>query len=111
MIKVGCDLVYMPRLEKHINDELWVRKILTEAEYNQFKELSHSRRKLEYFSGRFAAKEAYVKALGVGIGVIGFHEFEVLSLESGAPYSDLASVSISHDNDYAMAVVLYEEKV
>ena len=34
---------------------------------------------------RFAAKEAVMKALGVGLGAFGFHDVEVLKLDSGAP--------------------------
>ena len=34
---------------------------------------------------RFAAKEAVMKALGVGLGAFSFHEVEVVRLESGAP--------------------------
>ena len=34
---------------------------------------------------RFAAKEAVMKALGVGLGAFGFHDVEVLRLDSGAP--------------------------
>lgn len=39
----------------------------------------------ERFAARFAAKEAVMKALGVGLGAFGFHDVEVLRAESGAP--------------------------
>lgn len=110
MISVGIDLVYMPRLLKHLNDERWLKKILTEAEYRQFLDLSLERHRLEYFCGRFAAKEAYSKALKTGIGEVSFHDFEVLKLESGQPYSSKAEVSISHDHEYATAVVIINEE-
>jgi holo-[acyl-carrier protein] synthase len=36
-------------------------------------------------AARFAAKEAAMKALGVGIGAIGWHDVEVVNADSGAP--------------------------
>lgn len=111
MINLGCDIVYMPRLLKHINNEAWLKRILTSKEYAQFLELKLEKQKLEYFAGRFAAKEAYSKAMKTGIGKTDFKDFEVLKASDGRPVSDLAEVSISHDNDYAMAVVIVYEKV
>lgn len=39
----------------------------------------------ERFAGRFAAKEAVMKAMGVGIGEVRFRDIEVVRAESGAP--------------------------
>lgn len=36
-------------------------------------------------AARFAAKEAVMKALGVGLGAFAFHDVEVVSADSGAP--------------------------
>ncbi|HVE45741.1 MAG TPA: holo-ACP synthase [Acidimicrobiales bacterium] len=36
-------------------------------------------------AGRFAAKEATMKALGVGLGAFGFHDVEVVRQPTGAP--------------------------
>lgn len=84
---------------------------MTDDEYAQFLAIKHPKHRLEYFAGRFAAKEAYAKAMHTGIGVVDFHDFEVLKLKNGRPYNPHAEVSISHDQDYAMAVVLINEKV
>ena len=69
---------------------------------------------------RFAAKEAVMRALGVGLGAFSFHEVEVLRLASGAPElrvtggaADLAAgrgvtawhISLSHSAATAGAVV------
>lgn len=75
--------------------------------------------RLERLAGRFAAKEAVLKALGVGWGDgIAFTDVEVSALESGAPtvqlYRQLAvlahdggiagwRVSISHTSEFAVA--------
>lgn len=72
-------------------------------------------------SGFWAAKEAFSKALGVGIGSeCGFHDIVIYKSENGAPHlrvskkllekfniSDL-SLSITHDGEYAIAVVAVE---
>lgn len=72
-------------------------------------------------SGFWAAKEAFSKALGVGIGSeCSFHDIVIYKSENGAPHlrvsnkllekfniSDL-SLSITHDGEYAIAVVAVE---
>ncbi len=75
----------------------------------------------ERLAVRFAAKEAVMKALGVGLGAFGFHDVEVVRAESGAPSlalrgaaAELAAargvrawpVSLSHTPATAIAVVV-----
>jgi holo-[acyl-carrier protein] synthase len=72
-------------------------------------------------AARFAAKEAAMKALGVGLGAFAFHDVEVVNEESGAPglrvtgrAAELAlgkgvaawRVSLTHTDSVAMAVVI-----
>lgn len=109
MIKIGCDIVYMPRLEKHLENQIWLNKILTHHEQNQYHSLSTHQRKLEYLSGRIACKEAYAKATGKGIGEIDFLDLEVLKQENGQALSNKGQVSISHDGEYAFAMVMINE--
>lgn len=104
--KIGVDMVHMPRFENRVEDTRFLKRILTDAEYDLMMTHTHPRRKLEFLCGRYAAKEAYMKAKGCGIDALSFHEFEVLRLESGMPTSPRGSVSISHDGDYAIAVVI-----
>ena len=72
-------------------------------------------------AGRWAAKEAYVKAVGVGAGVFGYRDVEVVSGGDGAPKLKLhgaaaealsalggerVMLSLSHERDTAVAVVV-----
>ena len=74
-------------------------------------------------AGFWAVKEACSKALGVGIGsTCRFHDISIYKTVKGAPKLSLSdkllsefnitdtSVSITHDGDYAIAVVTIESK-
>lgn len=73
-----------------------------------------------HFAGRFAAKEAIVKALGIGFGKqVSWHNIEILNKESGRPETYLSDplkesfndpqilLSISHCKKYANAVAIW----
>lgn len=96
----------MPRLINKLENEKFLNKILTPKELVLFNELKLEERKLEFLAGRFACKEAYSKAMGLGIGKIDFLDVEVLKDELGAPISEQGTFSISHDGEYAIAVVI-----
>lgn len=114
MIKgIGLDLVELERIEKAMTrTEKFQQRILTERELAIFQPLSPSR-KVEFLAGRFAAKEAYSKANGTGIGEgCELHQIEILKDESGKPvlYFDgeltNAFISITHTNHVAAAQVI-----
>lgn len=78
----------------------------------------------ERLAGMFAAKEAFVKALGTGFQVMDFYAIEILHNDAGAPYYHLTGwakealeqlgagktfLSISHDNGNAIAFCVLEE--
>ncbi|HEY4831731.1 MAG TPA: holo-ACP synthase, partial [Waddliaceae bacterium] len=82
--------------------------------------LSYHRDASRRFAGRFAAKEAVVKALGVGIGQeLSWTDIEVMNDGRGKPHvifsdhakdlfdSPLIEISISHCKTYAMAVAIW----
>ncbi|SDO32290.1 holo-ACP synthase [Alkalicoccus daliensis] len=112
---IGIDIVELKRIER-IAERLSSR-ILTPAEKETFQRLQ-GQRKTEFLGGRFAAKEAYAKAAGTGIGKeLAFLDIEIFNNEAGKPElsvsgkEELVHVSISHSREYACAQVIIEERL
>lgn len=118
MIKgIGIDLIELDRIRKSLqkNDRI-VQRILTASEQKIFHTLHRDKRKVEFLAGRFAAKEAFAKATGNGIGKLSFQHIEVLIDDQGAPFmkvkgyeQDTIFISITHSNAYAAAQVIIEK--
>jgi len=114
IIGIGMDLVEIDRIEKlRKKQPRFPERILTKAELNQYESLNE-KRKSEFLAGRFAAKEAYSKARGTGIGgELSFLDIEIITDEKGRPMikrPDFGKVhlSISHTKSYAAAQVIIE---
>ncbi|HHX94100.1 MAG TPA: holo-ACP synthase [Tenericutes bacterium] len=107
MIKgIGIDIVSIPRIEKKV--EQLANRILSEKEKKLYETITSKQEKLEFVAGRFAAKEAYIKA--TNLKEVNFKKIEVLKRKNGAPYIESKEnnihVSISHSEDNAVAVVI-----
>lgn len=116
---IGIDLVEIERikrsLERHGNHFLNRLFTIKEQDYClRFKDPS------PHLAGRFAAKEAIVKALGVGFGPsVHWHDIEITDGEKGKPvvtFSDAVKnrfnqpnimISISHSQEHATAVAVW----
>lgn len=115
MIKgIGVDITELDRIELLLSlQPRFKNRILTDSEILLFDKLQ-GRRKIEYFAGRFAAKEAFSKAVGTGIGKhLSFLDIEIVSDGNGKPmimkpFSEGVHLSISHSRDYAIAQVVVE---
>ncbi len=100
-IKIGCDLVFIPRFKKILLRTPAVRRriFLPQEEKNA---------SVNTLAGIFAAKEAAVKAFGVPAGR--WQEIEIYHEKNGEPRIRIkgrkCKVSIAHDGDYAMALVV-----
>ena len=105
-LRLGNDLVYLPRFVDKIDDSKFINKVLTKNEKELYSRITHHRLRLEFLAGRYACKEAYSKAMGTGIGSVDFLDLEILRNELGAPISDAGQFSISHDGDYLFVVAL-----
>ena len=113
---IGIDLVELNRIEQTLERQpRFAGRILTQAEQERFQSLS-GHRKIEYLAGRFAAKEAFVKAFGTGVGKeVTWQDVEVLNNETGrpimsGPFDGFIHVSITHSEHYASAQVLLEKR-
>ena len=111
-------------------DHLETRRIAKAMENPKFLPRYFGSRELAYLSSRrfppasvaagFCAKEAFAKALGIGLRVFALREVELLREENGRPYLAFSGkahtlakesgltfeVSISHDRQYAIAQVV-----
>lgn len=109
---IGLDIIEIQRIKQAIHkNKRFVQRILTRNERNVYFGLPTERRKLEFLAGRFAAKEAFAKATGQGLGKIGFQHIEILSKDNGAPQIivkgyDQIFISITHSEQYAVAQVI-----
>ncbi|MBF0591548.1 MAG: holo-ACP synthase [Nitrospirae bacterium] len=116
----GLDIVYIPRFKDVASrNTQFMMDIFTEKERMVCMRLN---RPYESLAGRFAAKEAMLKAIGIGFTTMGvFQDIEVDNQPSGRPTLTLkgwiralmnrrnieeATVSISHTADYAAATVI-----
>ncbi|WP_080848791.1 holo-ACP synthase [Cytobacillus gottheilii] len=114
IIGIGIDIVELHRIQKLADKhQKFALRILTVSEYQQFEQL-HGERQVEFLAGRFAAKEAYSKAMGTGIGTdLSFQDIEIMKDERGKPsimkpLQKGVHLSISHSKEYAVAQVIIE---
>lgn len=83
VVSVGTDLVDIKRIAEVLERQpRFAVRVFTEAERAYCDARNDP---AERYAARFAAKEAVLKALGVGIGGAGFHDIEVVKLPSGQP--------------------------
>ena len=111
----GIDIEELASIQNAVEKrEGFAQRVLTDMEMERFSSLK-GRRQIEYLAGRWSAKEAFSKAMGTGIGKLGFQDLEVLNNERGAPYfskspfSGKVWLSISHTDQFVIASVILEE--
>jgi holo-[acyl-carrier protein] synthase len=120
---VGTDIVEVTRIESALNEfgDVFARRILAESELTAYEA---SQIKARFLAKRFAAKEAFSKALGTGIrGVVTFQSIQVKHDAMGKPLLAFnqevetllaekqirtAHVSISDEKNLAVAFVVLE---
>lgn len=112
----GIDIEELASIQNAVEKrEGFAQRVLTDKEMERFSSLK-GRRQIEYLAGRWSAKEAFSKAMGTGIGKLGFQDLEVLNNERGAPYfskspfSGKVWLSISHTDQFVTASVILEEE-
>ena len=84
---VGTDIVKVDRIKKSIRNKYFISRIFNENEIQKCKKL---KKNYNCYAKRFAAKEAFSKALGTGISDgINFNEIIVLNEKKGRPFIKL----------------------
>ncbi len=115
----GIDIIEIKRIEKAVNNRL-LERICTEKERQYIEKRKGN---IKSIAGIFAAKEAVSKALGVGIKYFSFKDIEIDHDNNGKPIVKLMEkankiaesrnidnihISISHDNEKAVAFAIAE---
>jgi holo-[acyl-carrier protein] synthase len=115
--EIGVDLIEIDRIVAILErfPDRFRRRVLTDAEAR------YCGRKVDRIAGRWAAKEAISKVLGLGVRGVGWREIEILPNWAGAPQVRLharaaaraealrledLTVSISHERSMAAAVAI-----
>ena len=113
--ELGLDIVRVDRIRAALGrfGDRFVGRVLTPAEAR------YVRGRPETFAGRWAAKEAVSKVLGLGVRGIGWRDIEIERLPTGQPAVRLhgraaaradqlgverVAVSITHEREYALAI-------
>ena len=118
---IGTDIIQVDRIKKNLKKKGFIHRIFSKKEIAKCKTISNSS---NCFAKRFAAKEAFSKALGTGISRgINFNEILILNKKSGKPYISLIgqtkkifsskvknkktkiALSVSDEKKYAVAFV------
>ncbi len=126
MIKgLGTDIIEIERVKQKVEKPLgFLEKVYSSEEINICEEKGGL--KYQSYAGRFAAKEAFIKAVGVSwIDEFNLNDIEILNEASGKPFIRLRGkiedwskmqkisfihVSISHTKEYATATVILEHE-
>ena len=121
ILGIGTDIIECPRIGKMIEQhgELFLRRVYTDREIRYCQARKHA---IEHFAGRWAAKEAILKAIGTGWAHgIAWTELEVRNSFTGEPKVHVCGaakeaalrrgvgdilISISHCRTYATAYAL-----
>jgi holo-[acyl-carrier protein] synthase len=109
IVGLGVDLVEVARIKRALKSPRFIERILTPSEREE--PLSAER-----VAGRWAAKEAVAKAVGV---FLRWHDVEIHNLTTGAPVATVSPdvykmdgqslhISISHVKGNAVAVAILE---
>ena len=84
ILGIGVDIIENKRIKKSIKNHRFKQRIYSSKE---LKQSILSKDKIGYFSKRFAAKEAFAKALGTGFRHnLNFKDIEIINDKLGKPY-------------------------
>ena len=85
----GVDIIENKRINSSLKSKSFIERIFTKNEIIQSKKIKH---KINFFAKRFAAKEAFVKAIGTGFrDNINFKDIEIKNNKRGQPLIYISS--------------------
>tara|TARA_B100001996_G_scaffold22847_1_gene18026 strand:- start:626 stop:1012 length:387 start_codon:yes stop_codon:yes gene_type:complete len=124
ILGVGIDIVENLRLKNLIKNKKFIDRVFSKSEVLKSKKINN---KLAFFSKRFAAKEAFSKAMGSGIGLeLNFKDISINNDNYGKPLIKInkkiknifkkkyrinnlnVHLSISDEKKYSIAIVILE---
>ena len=126
ILGVGVDIIENRRIGKLIKKKIFIKRIFSENEISFSKKTTN---KTNFFSKRFAAKESFVKSIGIGFrNSLKFVDIEIFNDINGKPYFKINKkvdsmikrifkiknynlfLSISDENDYSIAFTILQAK-
>ncbi len=123
IIGIGVDISKVSRFEKWVKDEKMIPRFFNAAEISNCRSIQSA---CEHYAARFAAKEAFGKALGVGLAGYDMKDIYIVNDENGRPElkvenkakdlleskceNPIIHVSLSHEKEYATAFVVIEAR-
>jgi|TARA_B100001741_G_C16083926_1_gene383417 holo-[acyl-carrier protein] synthase len=126
ILGIGVDIVKNKRIKTLIKNKLFLSRTFSQNEIKTSKNISN---KINYFSKRFAAKEALAKSLGTGFrNNLNFKDIEILNNNKGKPFYSKSKkidtiikktfkisnfnlfLSISDEKDYSIAFTILQKK-
>ena len=118
---IGIDIVEIKRMEKWIDDPKLLNRYFHNDELMSVSDKKNSF--AQTLAARFAAKEAFGKALGTGLARIALKDIMIINNDAGKPEIKLsgsaqeafdksgalkAHVSLSHEKENAIALIILE---
>ena len=122
----GVDIIENKRINSSLKSKSFIERIFTKNEIIQSKKINN---KINFFAKRFAAKEAFVKALGEGFrNNINFNDIEITNDNKGKPIINISNnvkkflkkkfksnkyqifLSLSDEKKYSIAYVIINKK-
>lgn len=122
ILGIGCDIVRVARFRRWVANDALIARFFNARETLEGASFD---RLCEFYAARFCAKEAFSKALGTGLSGFSLRDVFVVRGEGGRPVLCVegearralearfgegcsSHVSLSHEKEYAMSVVIIE---
>ena len=126
ILGIGVDIVENSRITKSLKDKIFIKRIFSNSEILIAKKLKDKR---NYYSKRFAAKEAFAKSIGTGFrNNLNFKDISIVNNKMGKPSFIISEkikkiikkefkvssfnffLSISDEKKYSIAYVVLQKK-